>query len=185
MMRNHLLVTKPPITALDLGVVLSPMDVADVLVTARQMKLFDPAAFRATLARVAKSGRTGVRTARAALELVMIGDRPADSVLELRFHHGPGRHLPPYEYQWPVQVRGRRFRIDFAYPSVKLAIEVDGYDKRKSRRSLDEDALRSRLLVLDGWTIVRCTWTQVVFEGDAVALDVLAALGASGYTFCR
>ena len=177
--------TKPLLTAIDLGVVLSPMDLADVLVRARQQKLFQPGAVRAEVERVTRPGRNGVRTTRAALDLVMIGDRPADSVLELRFHHGPGKHLPPYEYQWPVTVQGHDFRIDFAYPDVKVAIEVLGYDTRKSRASLDYDALRSRLLVLAGWTVVPCTWTQVVFEGARVASDILMCLGAAGYMFCR
>ena len=178
-------VTKPLLTAVDLGVRLSPMDLAEVLVRARQNKLFEPDAVRAEITRIARPGRNGIRTARAALELVMIGDRPADSVLELRFHHGPGRHLPPYEYQWPVKVRGRDFRIDFAYPSVKLAIEVLGYETRKSRRSLDDETERTRLLVLDGWTVLPATWTHVVFAPDRVAADVLACLGALRYTFGR
>src|SRR5205823_3312006 len=113
------------------------------LITARQLRLFEPDAFRATISRLAKSGRTGIRTAREAGELVMVGDRPADSVLELWFHHGPGRVLPPYEYQHGVEWNGKRYRIDFAYPSVKVAIEVEGYDTRRSRQSLDYDGRRS------------------------------------------
>jgi very-short-patch-repair endonuclease len=183
MQRHRLRVTKPLITALDLGVVLSPMDLAEVYVRARQLKLFEPEAVKATLERVARPGRTGIRTSRSAVELVMIGDRPADSVLELRFHHGPGRRLPAYEYQWEVCIRRKRVRIDFAYPSVKLAIEVDGYDKRRSREALDNDARRTNLLLLDGWTVPRFTWTQVVMNPDGVASEVLALLRAAGYRF--
>lgn len=184
-MRRGIFVTNPLLTAIDYGVDHDPMAVAELLVTARQKKLFEPDAVRAEVARRAVPGRTGIRTARAALELVMIGDRPADSILELRFHHGPGRMLPPYEYQWPVKLRGKNFRIDFAYPSVRLAIEVLGYDSRKSRESLDHEAERSRLLVLDGWTIVPATWTQVVHDPERVASDILGCLGSAGYTFCR
>ena len=184
-MRNGILVTNPLLTAIDFGVDHDPMAVAELLVRARQKKLFEPDAVRAEVARRARPGRSGIRTARAALELVMIGDRPADSILELRFHHGPGQLLPPYEYQWPVRLRGKRFRIDFAYPSVKLAIEVLGYDSRKSRASLDYEAERSRLLVLEGWTVVPATWTQVVHDAPRVASDILGCLGAVGYTFRR
>ena len=184
-MRRGILVTNPLLTAIDYGVDHDPMAVAELLVTARHKRIFEPEAFRAEVARRAMPGRTGIRTARAALQLVMIGDRPADSILELRFHHGPGKLLPPYEYQWPVKLRGRNLRIDFAYPSVKLAIEVLGYDSRKSRESLDYEAERSRLLVLEGWTVVPATWTQVVFDPQRVASDILGCLGAAGYTFCR
>jgi hypothetical protein len=183
--RNGILVTNPVLAAIDYGVTHDGMTVAEVLITARQKKLFEPDAFRAEVARRARSGRTGIRTARTALELVMIGDRPADSVLELRFHHGPGMQLPPYEYQWPVTLRGKDFRIDFAYPSVKVAIEVLGYDSRKSRHSLDYEVERSRLLVVEGWTVVPATWTHVVFDPQRVAADVLHCLGAAGYSFGR
>jgi hypothetical protein len=185
MWRQHLLVTKPVITALDLGVVLGPMDLAEVLVRARQLKLFEPEALRAAVARLAKPGRTGVTVARAGLELLMIGDRPADSVLELHFHHGPGRSVPPYQYQWPVQIRGQRLRIDFAYPEIKLAIEVEGYESRRSREALEHNARRSNLLTLDGWTIIRFTWTDVRFNPTRVASEILAALVTQNYTFCR
>ncbi|HEX4821663.1 MAG TPA: hypothetical protein VFV00_15765 [Acidimicrobiales bacterium] len=183
MIRSGILTVKPLLTAIDLGVVLSPMEVAEVLIRARQLKLFEPDAVRAEIARITRPGRTGIRNARAALELVMIGDRPADSVLELRFHHGPGRMLPPYEYQWPVEVRGHKFRIDFAYPSVKVAIEVQGYETRVTRAAFDDEALRTRLLAVDGWTVVPCTWTHVQFDPMTVASDVLATLGAANYVF--
>jgi hypothetical protein len=185
MTRSGIRVTKPLLTAVDLGVRLSPMDLAEVLVRARQDRLFEPQAVRAEIGRITRPGRNGIRTARAALELLMIGDRPADSVLELRFHHGPGRQLPPYEYQWPVTIRHRDLRIDFAYPSVKLAIEVLGYETRRSRRSLDEETERTRLLVLAGWTVLPATWTHVVLQPNRVASDVLVALGALGYLFGR
>jgi len=183
MTRHGIPVTKPLITAADLGAWLDPMDLADVFVRARQLKLFEPDAVRATIDRLARPGRNGIRTARDALELVMIGDRPADSILELRFHHGAGRQLPPYEYQWEVRVGGRKFRIDFAYPSVKLAIELDGYDKRRSMESLEYDALRGRMLLRDGWTVPHFTWTQVNLDPDGVAAEILGLLRDAGYRF--
>jgi len=181
MLWKHIPVTKPLITAVDLGVVMSPMDLAEVYVRARQMRLFEPDAVKATITRLSRAGRTGLRTARAATELVFIGDRPADSVLELRFHHDVGHYLPPYEYQWPVTVSGRSFRIDFAYPAVKLAIELDGYDKRKSRASLDYDAERGRLLLRDGWTVPHFTWTHVTSDPRGVAVEILDLLRVLGH----
>ena len=181
MVRRSIPVTKPLITAIDLGAWLDPMDLADVLVRARQLKLFEPSAVGATIGRLARPGRNGIRTARDALDLVMIGDRPADSILELRFHHLVGRQLPPYEYQWEVTVRGRKLRIDFAYPAVKLAIELDGYDKRRSRDSLQHDAARGRLLLQDGWTVPHFTWDEVNGNPDGVASEILGLLRAAGY----
>jgi hypothetical protein len=182
--RNGILVTKPLLAVIDYAVEHDPMQVAEVIVTARQKKLFEPAAVQAEVARRARPGRTGIRTARMGLQLVMIGDRPADSILELRFHHGPGKLLPAYEYQYPVKLGAKKYRIDFAYPSVKLAIEVLGYDSRKSRQQLDYEAERTRALIRAGWTVLPATWTQVVYDPNRVASDVLGCLGTLGYTFC-
>lgn len=183
MVHDGVRVTKPLITAVDLGVPLNPMDLAEVLIRARQLKLFEPSAVSATVERLSRCGRTGLTNARAAVELVMIGDRPADSVLELRFHHGPGRFLPPYEYQHPVEFNGKRYAIDFAYPLARVAIEVDGYDKRRSSQALDYDGRRSNALTMLGWTIVRFSWTRVCFEPGAVASEILAVLGNRGHAF--
>jgi hypothetical protein len=186
MYRDNIRVTKPLVTTLDLGVVLGPVEVGDVIIRARQRKLFEPAAFESTIAKLAKPGRTGVVTAREALKLIMIGDRPAESVLEFRFHIGPRTYgLPPYSYQHKVEVNNRKFFIDFAYPEVMLAIEVDGYEKRASRESLDNDAQRGVMLTLAGWTVVHFTWTRVVNDPRGVAADILTLLGNRGYQFGR
>jgi very-short-patch-repair endonuclease len=68
---------------------------------------------------------------------------------------------------------------------VKLAIEVLGYDSRKSRESLDYEVERTRRLVVAGWTVLPATWTHVKYQPDRVASDVLARLGALRYSFGR
>ncbi len=115
----------------------------------------------------------------------MIGDRPADSVLELRFHHGPGRLLPPYEYQFEVTLEGRRYRPDFAYPDVKVAIEVDGYQNRTDMKSLVRDARKATAFAKAGWTVPHFTWPDVKHAPERVARDVIGILRAVGYNFCR
>jgi very-short-patch-repair endonuclease len=183
--RHGIPVLKPLVAMLSIGAVLPPMEVAELMVRARQKKLFDPTAVEATLARQARSGSDGIRVCRDALELVMIGDRPADSVLELRFHHGPGRLLPPYEYQYEVKIDGKTYRPDFAYPDVKVAIEVDGYEKRKDMESLIRDTRKTRALAKAGWTVPHAAWHDVVHDPYGVACDVLEILRACGYPFGR
>lgn len=183
--RRGIQVLKPLVAMLSIGAVLPPMEVAEIMVRARQKRLFEPDAVRATLSRQARSGSDGIRVCRDALELIMIGDRPADSVLELRFHHGPGRLLPPYEYQHTVEVDGARYRLDFAYPEVRVGIEVDGYDKRKDMDSLVRDARKTTALVKAGWLIPHFTWPDVVGAPHRVAFDVIEILRACDYRFGR
>jgi very-short-patch-repair endonuclease len=183
---QHIRVVKPLVTVLDLGVVVSPVDVADAIIRGRQLRLFSVTEVRATVNRFAKRGRTGIAVARQALELVWIGDRPSESVLEFRFHIGPGRHgLPPYQYQHEVRIGRKRYYIDFAYPEVMLAIEVDGYQQRASKDSLAYDNDRANQLVLAGWTILRFTWDRVLGDPAGVAAEILLKLGQLGYSFPR
>jgi len=183
--RDHIRVVKPLITIVDLGVMLDAREVGDAIIRGRQKRLFSIGDVHATIARYARPGRTGIAVAREAAKLIMIGDRPADSVLEFRFHIGPARHgLPPYRYQHEVRIGTRRkFRIDFAYPEVMLAIEVDGAEKRLSAESLAYDNARANQLVLAGWTILRFGWAEVTMQPATVAAEILLKLGQLGYGF--
>jgi very-short-patch-repair endonuclease len=184
--RQHIRVTKPLVTLLDLGMVVGALDVAEVIILGRQKRLFSVPDVRATVDRFARPGRNGLTTARQALDLVMIGERPAESVLELYFHIGPGRFgLPAYSYQHEVKLGRKTYYIDVAYPEVMLAIEVDGYEKRAARASLDYDNERANALTLAGWTLLRFGWTKVRAEPEQVARDIVIRLGQLGYPFRR
>lgn len=180
--RDHIRVVKPLITVVDLGVVVSAKEVGDAIIRGFEKRLFTVGDVRKTIDRFARPGRTGISVAREAVDLIMIGDRPADSVLEFRFNIGPGQHgLPPYRYQHKVRIGGRNYRIDFAYPEVMLAIEVDGYEKRASFTALAYDNARGNDLALAGWTILRYTWDRVVGDPAGVAVEILIKLGQLGY----
>jgi very-short-patch-repair endonuclease len=115
-----------------------------------------------------------------------IGDRPALTVLEFRFHIGPARHgLPAYRYQHEVRMGPKTYYIDFAYPEVLLAIEVDGYQQRAAKEFLAYDNYRANQLVLAGWTILRFTWDRVLGDPAGVAAEILLKLGQLGYAFPR
>ena len=179
--RSGIRCVKPLITAIDLAVVLPPIEVAEALIRGVQQRLFDLEGFSATIDAVSRPGRTGLRSAREALRLSMIDDRPAESVLELRFARGPGELIPPYVFQHQIVMNGRRFRIDFAYPEVMLAIEVDGYESRRSRESFDLHTERHTMLVLAGWTVLRFTWKQITTDPTGVARQIRSMLFSLGY----
>jgi hypothetical protein len=62
----------------------------------------------------------------------------------------------PAQQHW-VRLGRERFRLDFAYPQRKVAIEYDGWNAHSSRTSFDRDRRRDRLLQLAGWTVLRIT----------------------------
>jgi very-short-patch-repair endonuclease len=88
-----------------------------------------------------------------------------EPVRELRFH-------PP-----------RMFRLDFAWPDVKLAVEIEGGIYRggghTSVKGLMRDIEKSNLLTMDGWRLLRFHGDQVK-SGEAVALIAQALAPAAG-----
>lgn len=68
-----------------------------------------------------------------------------------------GAGLPqPTQQHW-VRLGGDRFRLDLAYPRLRLVIEYDGWDAHRSRTAFDDDRRRDRLLSAAGWTTLRVT----------------------------
>lgn len=57
----------------------------------------------------------------------------------------------PYRWQMPVG----HYYLDFALPTLKVAIEVDG-ESHKRKEVIANDKERTEYLVRNGWTVVRC-----------------------------
>jgi very-short-patch-repair endonuclease len=71
----------------------------------------------------------------------------------------------------------RRWRFDFAFPSLKLAIEIDGATWSGGRHTrgggFDADCEKLNTAALMGWTVLRFSGTAVR-SGDAVRTTMLA-----------
>src|SRR5262249_18019503 len=65
--------------------------------------------------------------------------------------------LPAPVRQHKFVVNGRTYYLDLAYPSVKLDIEVDGFEFHRTRVSFDSDRVRQNDLVSADWTVLRFT----------------------------
>jgi very-short-patch-repair endonuclease len=173
--RDGVPVTNPMRTLVDLGAVVKPWIVEDALDRALMSKLVPMPAVEWMLHDVARPGRRGCGVLRKVLDERALGATPADGLLEPRMARLLRDHgLPAPAFQHAVD----GFRVDFAYPDVRLGIEVDGYDPHGARKAFDADRERQNRLVLAGWTVIRFTWTQVVREPGNVARQVRAALGA-------
>ena len=103
--------------------------------------------------------------------VLRLADARPESVAEHRFVFWCARFgLPAPVPQMPVAVNGRTYRLDFAWPELKVWVEVDGrakYDRwlrpgespsdavvREKRR---EDAIREAT----GWICIRVTWADL------------------------
>jgi very-short-patch-repair endonuclease len=54
-----------------------------------------------------------------------------------------------------------RYRVDFAIPSQKIAIEVNGYDYHSTKWQLACDAQRTRDLIMEGWRVIPFTGSEI------------------------
>ena len=66
---------------------------------------------------------------------------------------------------------GRRFRFDFAWPSVSIAVEIEGGTWVGGRHStgtgFENDCRKYNLAASDGWKVYRFT-TGMVTSGDGI-----------------
>lgn len=176
--RRGLTVTTPMRALIDLGAVVRDAEVEDALDRALASRLFSVAAVEWALAQVARRGRKGCGVLRRVLDQRALADDPPDGLLEPRFARLQRTYgLPPAQFQWHVRFRGRNYYIDFAYPELGIAIEVDGYGQRATRKAFESDTERQTVLALLGWTVLRFTWTKVVRQPAQVAADVCLAIG--------
>lgn len=76
--------------------------------------------------------------------------------------------LPAPVRQFLVPTSEGTFRLDFAWPSHRLAVEVDGASTHASREALTRDLRRQNRLMLclaaAGWSLLRFTWDDVADE---------------------
>jgi very-short-patch-repair endonuclease len=58
------------------------------------------------------------------------------------------------------------YRVDFAVPDKKVAIELDGHDYHKTKKQRTYDAERERNIELLGWKVIRFTGSEVYKDVD-------------------
>lgn len=75
--------------------------------------------------------------------------------------------------------RGRSIEVDFAWPALKIVLEVSPFFTHGSRQLQERDARRRRLLVQAGWRVIEATDTDLVNEHTfAATIALLRALVA-------
>lgn len=79
----------------------------------------------------------------------------------------------------PVGIRGRRYYIDIAFRSERLAVEIDGRLHHDTAEVFETDRIRQNALVIAGWDVLRFTWTRLVTEPRAFIDEVRQALAQS------
>lgn len=169
--RTSIPVTNPLRTLVDLGAVAPPWLVEAALERALVSRLVTVAGVECARLAHARPGRSGTGVLGAILDDRALGARPADSVLEARGAALFARAgMPRPAFQHVVTVGGRFVaRVDFAYPDILLAVELDGLEHHATAKALQRDLTRQNELIALGWTVLRFTWHDVVRRPGSVA----------------
>lgn len=73
---------------------------------------------------------------------------------------------------WVTGLTGKRYRTDFAYPSVRLVIEADGRSAHERSLAFESDRAREADVGATGWQTLRFTRLQVRREPETVQRTV-------------
>jgi hypothetical protein len=173
-----------PVTSVDRTII----DLAAVVPESQLLAALDDACRRnltschrvAGRARELHSRRRGQGRLRRVLEHRLDGDPVPESVLETEFDAlVRSLGLPEPVRQHEVRLLGgRRARIDFAYPSEQVAVEIDGARHHACVGDWHDTLLRQNELAALGWIVLRFTVRDLRDRSEEVAATVRRALTA-------
>lgn len=170
-------VTTPARTLLDLGADATETEVERAVHDAELRGLVGRPELVGILDAIGGKGRRGTAHLRTALERMPVTGGVVESELELRFLRVVVR---AYGLPTPVhQHRVGRFRVDFAYPLARLAIELDGRRWHGAASDRARDRRREEALAGAGWSVLRFTWADVHERPNGIATEITAHLRRS------
>jgi very-short-patch-repair endonuclease len=167
-------VTSPARMIVDIAAVLDGEPLEAALEDVLHRGLTTPATIERRLASLGGSGRAGAGRLRRLL--AQRDQAPAESRLEVkvwRLLRGAG--LRPVR-QYAVRCESRTFRLDFAWPNLKVAVEAEGFVAHGGRLAHVADRRRLAALVAAGWSIVPVTWDDCTTDPEVFVERVRAAL---------
>jgi very-short-patch-repair endonuclease len=83
-----------------------------------------------------------------------------------------GTDLPQPRLNAHVSVRGRFFEVDCLWAEQRLIVELDGRTSHGTDLAFEKDRERDRLLLVEGWRVIRITWRQLHSDAPAVLADL-------------
>ncbi|MGE4425716.1 MAG: type IV toxin-antitoxin system AbiEi family antitoxin domain-containing protein [Solirubrobacteraceae bacterium] len=182
--RDGLPVTGAARTIIDIAAKASTKVVRRLIREALYRRLLTPQQWLAAVRR--HRGHPGLAAVLAADPQIAVrlrGDGPAGGDLAVILD---GLPLPPAVPQHPVTVRiGTTYRIDHAYPDVKLAIEGDGRREHETYVAVDDDERRTLHLAAEGWTVIRASSHRLRHDRIALGDEIVAAHSARTAALAR
>ena len=166
--RSGLRLTSPALTALDLCATVGGEAIDQALRTRATTLAHLQRAMELTAARV------GNRTRR---QLLLDSRAEPWSEAERSIHRLlRAAGITGWHANQPVVLRDSTFYVDLIFRKLKLVIEIDGRLYHTGAEVFETDRRRQNLLVLDGWCVLRFTWTMIEERPEEVIAMVLEAI---------
>ena len=73
--------------------------------------------------------------------------------------------------------------MDCLWPDARLVVELDSRAVHGTRKAFEADRERDRLMLADGWRVIRITWAQLRDEERELVADLCAALDRAALRF--
>jgi very-short-patch-repair endonuclease len=83
---------------------------------------------------------------------------------------------------WKPGLPFDRWKIDIAFPDVRIAVEIDSWAWHTDVQRFRTDRHKGNALVRAGWTLLRFTWHDLTSRPDYVIAQIRAALFAAAAT---
>jgi Protein of unknown function (DUF559) len=169
-------VTTVPRTILDLAAVAPRRHVERAMDEAEVRRLTDKLSLPALLERYPGARGTGV--VRAILEAGRVGATFTRGDLEEIFIAFLDKHgLPRPTMNVPIHLPDRWIEADCVWHDKRVIVELDDRMSHDRTAAFEKDRARDRMLSVDGWTVIRITAQQLVYEAKQLAADLHRLLG--------
>jgi hypothetical protein len=129
----------------------------------------------AEMERLAERGRRGVGVMRAILDGYNLTNRFDPSELEVRARRLFGRIGLPEPTCEVVWGKEGEWRLDFYWPSLRIAVEVDGWSVHASDVARRRDHRKQNRVTIDGNMVLRYDWFDIVKAHKRTAAELLEA----------
>jgi very-short-patch-repair endonuclease len=168
-------------TLCDLAGVLHPDRTERVIDTCLSLGLVTPGTLQAAFYDLAGRGRKGTAVLRRVLVERCVGYVAPSSELEARFRDlVRNSDLPEPVRQLNVgDDESWIGRVDAAYPSARLVVELDSALHHSSKLDREADEARDRRLRHGGWRIVRFTWDDLASRPEWVLSELTRLISSA------
>jgi very-short-patch-repair endonuclease len=161
-------------TIVDCAASLGDEALEDAFEQARRMGLTSAAALARRAEELCGRGRPGSSRVRRLLAVQNPNERALESRLEVKLARLLRTSaLPRPQRQFPVG----RYRLDFAWPSARIACECDGFEYHGARLAWKRDRRRLAAVEAAHWRILPVTWDDVTREPGQTLDRLSQALG--------